>query len=254
MDRNASSAVYAGIFVSVIGVFALMIMPIVPGVLEAQLGVSIEAAAGVISAEVGGGALASVLAMFWIGKVNWRVASVFSIAVVVLGNIASVYITDVSTLTIVRFLVGLLGQGTAFAIGIAMIGSTNDPDKNFGFVIAAQVAFGVIALLSLQRFVNAFDSVGGIYLPLAVIAAIGLPLIRNLPVGFDAQPEGHAEQGGGSIMLPIVGLAVMLIWCSGLGAMWGFVGKIGEAGGLTPVLAQQSCLRNPTSYPDRCTR
>ncbi|MCP4001085.1 MAG: MFS transporter [Gammaproteobacteria bacterium] len=240
MDRNAPSAIYAGIFVSVVGVFALMIMPIVPGVLMAELGFSKEVAAGVISAEVGGGALASILAMFWIAKINWRAAALTSIVVVIVGNFISVYITDPSLLTMVRFLVGFLGQGTAFAIGISLIGSTSDPDKNFGFVIAAQVAFGVLALLTLQRFVNAFDSIGGIYLPLGVVALMGLFLIGKLPVGFDALPEQHAEQKSSSVFLPIVGLIVMLIWCSGLGAMWTFVGQIGVANGLEPVLAQQA--------------
>jgi predicted MFS family arabinose efflux permease len=240
MDRNAPAAIYAGIFISVIGVFALMIMPIVPGVLMAELGFSKEVAAGVISAEVGGGALASILALFWISKVNWRAAALASIVVVIVGNFISVYITDSSLLTIVRFLVGFLGQGTAFAIGIALIGSTSDPDKNFGFVIAAQVGFGVLALLTLQRFVNAFDSIGGIYLPLGVVALLGLFLVSKLPIGFDAQPEQHAEQKDTSILLPIIALIVMLIWCGGLGAMWTFVGQIGVANGLDPVLAQQA--------------
>ncbi len=240
MDRNAPAAIYAGIFVSVVGVFALMIMPIVPGVLMAELGFSKEAATGVIAAEVGGGALASVFAMFWIGRLNWRHVSLMAIGVVVLGNIASLYITDASALTILRFLVGFLGQGAAFAVGIAMIGSTSDPDKNFGFVIAAQVAFGVISLLSLQRLVNAFDSVGGLYLPLAAVAALGLLLISKLPSGFAAKPEHHAEQPGGSLLLPIIGLIVMLIWCCGLGAMWNFVALIGVANGLEPVMAQQA--------------
>ena len=240
MDRNAPAAIYAGIFVSVIGVFALMIMPIVPGVLMAELGFSKEAATGVIAAEVGGGALASIFAMFWISKLNWRHVSLMAIAVVILGNVASLYITDASSLTLLRFLVGFFGQGAAFAIGISMIGSSSDPDKNFGFVIAAQVAFGVIALLTLQRFVNAFDSVGGVYLPLAAVAALGLLLIAKLPTGFEARPEHHAEQSGGSLLLPIIGLVVMLIWCCGLGAMWNFVALIGVANGLEPVQAQQA--------------
>ena len=240
MDRNAPAAVNAGIFINVIGVFALMIMPIVPGVLMAELGFSQEVAAGVISAEVGGGALASIFAMFWISKVNWRTAILFALSVVVAGNIASVYVTDASMLTALRFGVGFFGQGTAFAIGIAMIGTTNDPDKNFGFVIAAQVGFGVISLLTLQRLVNAFDSIGGIYLPLAGIAVLGLLLVRNLPTGFEAQSEHHAAKAGGSLLLPILGLVVMLIWCSGLGSMWMFVAQIGVANGLEPVLAQQA--------------
>ena len=240
MDRNAPSAITAAVFVSVIGVFALMIMPIVPGVLITQLGFSQEQATGVISAEVGGGALASVLAMFWIGRFNWRTAILFSILVVAVGNVATLYITDAATMTIVRFLVGLLGQGTAFVVGISMIHSTSDPDKNFGYVIASQVGFGVIALLTLQRFVDAFDSVGGIYLPLAAIAVLGLPLVSKLATGFAAQPEQHADAPTASVFLPVAGLVIMLIWCSGLGSMWAFVAQIGVANGLEPVLAGQA--------------
>ena len=240
MDRNAPAAIYAGIFVSVIGVFALMIMPIVPGVLMTQLGFSLEAATFVITAEVLGGVCASIGALFWIGRINWRTAIFFSIAVVVIGNVASLYISDANTLTALRFLVGLLGQGTAFAVGIAMIGSTRDQDKNFGLVIAAQVAFGVLALLTLQRFVEGFDSVGGVYLPLAALALLCLPLVRNLPAGFDVLPAQHGEAGHTSLLLPIVGLVVMVIWCSGLGSMWTFVSKIGEAGGLEAVVAQEA--------------
>ena len=240
MDRNAPIAVIAAVFVSVIGVFALMIMPIVPGVLIEQLGFSQEQATGVISAEVGGGALASILAMFWISRINWRTAILFSIIVVVLGNAATVYITDPTTMTLVRFLVGLLGQGTAFVIGIAMIQSTSDPDKNFGYVIAAQVAFGVLALLTLQRLVNSFDSIGGIYLALAGLAIVGLPLVSKLATGFAAQPEQQNASGSGSIALPIMGLVIMLIWCCGLGSMWAFVAQIGVAGGVEPVMAGQA--------------
>ena len=238
MDRNAPISIAAAVYVSIVGVFALMIMPIVPGVLISQLGFSEEAAAGVIAAEVGGGALASIIAMFWIGRVNWRSAALLSVLVVVVGNAVSVFITDATTLTIVRFIVGLLGQGTAFVIGISMIQSTSDPDKNFGSVIAAQVAFGVLALLSLQRIVTAFDSIGGVYIPLAVLAIIGLPLIRNLATGFEAQPEQQSQKPAGSFLLPVAGLIVMLIWCVGLGSMWAFVGLIGEAGGLEAVDAQ----------------
>jgi DHA1 family inner membrane transport protein len=238
MDRNAPISIAAAVYVSIVGVFALMIMPIVPGVLISQLGFSEEAAVGVISAEVVGGALASILAMFWISRVNWRIAALCSVFVVVIGNVVSVFITDATTLTFVRFLVGLLGQGTAFVIGISMIQSTTDPDKNFGFVIAAQVAFGVLALLSLQRIVIGFDSVGGVYIPLATLAVLGLPLIRNLATGFEAQPDQADQKQAGSVFLPVAGLLVMLIWCIGLGSMWAFVSLIGEAGGLEAVDAQ----------------
>jgi hypothetical protein len=83
-----------------------------------------------------------------------------------------------------------------------------------------------------------FDSVGGVYIPLATLAVLGLPLIRNLATGFEAQPDQADQKQAGSVFLPVAGLLVMLIWCIGLGSMWAFVSLIGEAGGLEAVDAQ----------------
>ena len=65
MDRNAPLAIAAAIAVSIIGVFGLMTQPMVVGVYTDLLGFSLEQGGGVIVAEVAGGALASILAMFW---------------------------------------------------------------------------------------------------------------------------------------------------------------------------------------------
>jgi hypothetical protein len=101
-------------------------------------------------------------------------------------------------------------------------------------------------LLTLQRFVISFDSIGGLYIPLAVVAVIGLPLLRNLATGFEAQPEQHADTVTGSVLLPISGLVIMLIWCTGLGSMWAFVGQIAVANGLEPLQAGQALAVSST--------
>ena len=143
------------------------------------------------------------------------------------------------TITALRFAVGFLGQGTAFALGISMISSTSNPDKNFGFVIAAQVAFGVVALFTLRPLVEQYQSIGGMYVPLAVLAALTLLLVKFMPTG-----SVHQEMAGTrpkkSLALPLTALFAMLIWCCGLGAMWAFIERIGVAGGLESVLALRS--------------
>ncbi|MEC9375608.1 MAG: hypothetical protein VYA80_04465 [Pseudomonadota bacterium] len=240
MDRNAPISIAAAVLVSVIGVFALMIMPLIVGVMVDKLGFGLEQATQIIVAEVAGGALASIVAVFWIGRINWRLATVFAIAVVVVGNLISTYQTDLGTLTLVRFLTGFLGQGTAFALSLAMIGSTKEVDRNFAFVIASQVGFGVLALLTLKPLVDSFDSIGGMYLPLAAYAVATLLVVNKLPVGNEAPAEGASAQSSGSIVIPVTGLIVMLIWCSGLGAIWGFLERIGVQGGLESTSALQA--------------
>lgn len=231
MDRNSPISIIAAVVVSVVGVFGLMTQPMVVGVYVDLLGFEMQQGGNVIIAEVAGGALASVLAMFWINRVNWRYAIVFALLCVVAGNVLATLQTDAQVITAIRFAVGVLGQGTAFAIGISMIGNTADPDRNFGFVIAAQVAFGVLAMATLRPLVDSFQSIGGMYLPLAALALIALAFVKFIPDG-PAQNEQQEGAAGGSLALPLTGLAAMLIWCCGLGAIWTFVERIAVAGGL----------------------
>lgn len=239
MDRNAPLSIITAVVISVVGVFGLMTQPMVVGVYVDMLGFEMQQGGNVIIAEVAGGALASVLAMFWINKINWRLAVAFALLCVVAGNVLATLQTDAQLITAIRFGVGVLGQGTAFAIGISMIGNTADPDRNFGFVIAAQVGFGVLAMATLRPLVDSFQSIGGMYLPLAALALLALAFVRFVPQG-PAKQEHQQGAEGGSLALPIVGLIAMLIWCCGLGAFWTFVERIAVDGGLESALALRS--------------
>ncbi|MEZ5563453.1 MAG: hypothetical protein R3F27_10925 [Gammaproteobacteria bacterium] len=42
------------------------------------------------------------------------------------------------------------------------------------------------------------------------------------------------RQAGGSALPAFIALAVMLIWCTGLGAIWAFVKLIGTSAGIEP--------------------
>jgi predicted MFS family arabinose efflux permease len=240
MDRNAPLSIAAAIAVSIIGVFGLMTQPMVVGIYTDLLGFSLEQGGLVIVAEVAGGALASILAMFWINKINWRIAVVFAIVCVVIGNLITTTQTDANVITALRFAVGFFGQGTLFAIGISMIGNTDNPDKNFGFVIASQVAFGVVALFTLRPFVEQYQSIGGMYVPLAVLAAVALVFVKYIPTGSAHQDFGGGDQPNKSLALPLTALFAMLIWCCGLGSMWAFIERIGVEGGLESVAALQA--------------
>ncbi|MBT8443525.1 MAG: hypothetical protein KJO13_02195, partial [Gammaproteobacteria bacterium] len=203
MDRNAPIAIVAACVVSIIGVFGLMTQPMVVGIFSDVLGFSLEQGGLIIVAEVAGGALASVLAMFWINRVNWRIALIFALACVIVGNLITTTQTDPNIVTALRFAVGFLGQGTAFAIGISIIGSTGNPDRNFGFVIAAQVAFGVVTLFTLRPIVEQYQSIGGMYIPLAALAAATMLLIKFVPTGSTHGQPGVGEQKAGSAALPL---------------------------------------------------
>jgi len=234
-DKPAT--IVAAILVSVIGGFPIFTLPMVGPVLQAQLGLTIQEATAVGFVEVAGVGLASILAMFWIQRINWRTAAIIAVVAVLVGNVLTTFQTDATTITAIRFLTGFLGEGTAFALGLAIIARTKETDRNFAFIIAAQVAFGVITLLTLIRISEMSGSIGGIYIPLAAFAALALIAVKFIPDGGDAAAQDAQIAQPSSMAAPLVGLAVLLIWCTGLGAVWAFIVGIGVAGGLEPASA-----------------
>ncbi len=222
------TALIAAILLGCVGVFAIMAAPILVEVLVAKLAMDKGVAFNITGVEALGTALGPVLALFWMRRLPWRVAAVSALTVVIGGNILSAFPTSSSMLMGVRFLVGLLGEGTAFALAMAIVGSTQNKDRNFAFLIAAQVVLGVMFFLVLPLPRDA--GVAGVMLPLA-----GLAFIALLTVGWIPQPARGPQQHGadaaatGSLAPALAALSVMLVWCTGLGAVWVSVKLIGIA-------------------------
>ncbi|MCC5794290.1 MAG: hypothetical protein JJT85_06075 [Chromatiales bacterium] len=236
VDRPQTIA--AAILLSCLGVLAVMLMPVLIGALVA--GGLADAQAGYIGAgEALGTALGCVLAAFWIHRVNWRLAGAFAALVVISGNLLTALVADFSLLLALRFLTGLLGGGTAFAVAMTVLGSTTQKDRNFAFAIAAQVMVGVLAFqLNIPRGIWGLP---GVVVPVAIFAGLILLTVPWVP----ARPALVAAGTETAASRPIPGLAwlallTMLIWCTGLGAIWAFIQLIGERGGIDAVAVGQA--------------
>jgi len=235
MTADKPTTIIAALLLSCVGVYAIMAGPIMTEVLVAALGFAPDTAGQIFAVEALGTALAPLAATFWMARVRWRTAAILAILVVIAGNIISSYQTSAGALTTLRFVVGFLGQGTAFTLAIGIISGTAEKDRNFAFLIAAQVTLGVLCFLLLPMSLPGFQDggIGGVLLPLAALALLTLATVGWIP-----QPGGgaghHAAGGGGSAGPAFTALAVMLIWCTGLGAIWAFVKLIGTSAGIDP--------------------
>ena len=232
MATDKPTTLIAALLLSCVGVFAIMAGPIMTEVLVAALGLPADAAGQIFAVEALGTALAPLAATLWMGRVKWRNAAIFALLVVVAGNVVSSYQTTAGALTALRFAVGFLGQGTAFTLAIAIISGSAQKDRNFAFLIAAQVVLGVLSFLVLPFPKDA--GVGGVLLPLAGLALLTLATVGWIPQPTAAASGHQAATGGGSAGPAFMALGVMLIWCTGLGAIWAFVKLIGTSAGIDP--------------------
>ena len=233
MSADKPTTIIAALLLSCIGVSALLAMPILTATLVASVGLPADIAGKVGAVEALGTALAPLAATLWMGRVKWRTAAIFAILVVIAGNVVSSYQTSAGTLTALRFAVGFLGEGTAFTLAIGIISKTAQKDRNFAFLIAAQVTLGVLAFLLLP--LPADGGIGGVLLPLAGFAFLTLATVGWIPQPTEAAGH-HAAAGGsgGSSGPAFTALTVMLIWCTGLGSIWAFVKLIGTSAGIDP--------------------
>jgi predicted MFS family arabinose efflux permease len=231
------TSVVAAICLGCVGVFAIMATPILTEVLVGQVGMQPKFASQVSAVEALGTALGPVGALFWMRRIKWRSAAIFALIVVIAGNLLSSLQTDFGSLLALRFAVGLFGEGTAFALAVAIVSGTQNKDRNFAFLITAQVILGVVMFLSLPFPRDA--AIAGVMIPLAGFAVLALATTPWIAQPAAASGHHAAMAGGGSALQALAALGVMLVWCSGLGAVWAFVKLIGTAGGLdSPAVGQ----------------
>ena len=229
--------VFAAIIIGCVGVFFVFGMPFFVGGIISELGLSQSQANLVSSAEIAGMALSSMLGFFWIQRYEWKTIAYFGITVIILGNfISSIGFSEepsFSLLVMVRFLTGLFGHGVCFSLGVAAIGRTNNPDKNFAYSIAAQVIMGSLTALLVPMAMSKYG-ISGMTIPAIFLALIGLFFVKYLFVNNPSETnDGQAQDGSKIIFLPLIGLLIMVVWQMGVGPFFNNLVPYGIGNGIS---------------------
>jgi predicted MFS family arabinose efflux permease len=229
MARASTRGIAAAIALSVAGVAAFSVLPLIVGAI-AQLPALDEARAGyVASADLVGFAAAALAAVVWVGRIALRRAAIAGLALIVTGNLISLGAVGFVDLLGARLLAGA-GAGAAYAVAMSTLARASNPDRAFGIMIAAQVAFQVVALFSLPRLI-ALWGIQAIFVALAGIAALALP-----GVGLLARVM-HSQTHGTSLMPRAwrgwVGLGGVLLFSLNIGAVWAYLERMGVVAGLS---------------------
>ncbi|MDG2434113.1 MAG: hypothetical protein P8M55_00560 [Gammaproteobacteria bacterium] len=213
--NNETNEVIAAILIGCAGVYMVFGMPFFVGGMLSELSFNQSDANLVSSAEISGMSLSSLLGIIWVGKYNWRIVARLALLAIIIGNIISCYISDFNTLLTVRFLTGLLGHGTAFALGVAAIGATSEPDKNFGFSVASQVIMGSLTALFIPQAIAKYG-LTGMCAPAILLGIIALFFTSNLAVSTGKKTASKLTSNR-LLILPILALIIMVVWQMGVG-------------------------------------
>jgi len=225
---NRRSAVVAGVCLSFIAVAGFLVLPVFVGAAAVSLELSERQLGFMASGIMAGSALSAVLTLFWIRRVNWRLAAYVALSMLLLGHLGAMGSDNVLLFTACQFLASL-GGGAAYSLVLTSLSDNRHPDRCFGYSIAAQVSFQVMGMLALPAVVEAMG-MNGLLTIFAALAAIGLLLVRFLPeagIALVAQPLGV------SVLRPrvLAALGGCFLFFFNVGVVWTYIERIGAAAG-----------------------
>ena len=215
------------IFLSVLGALLANIQPMFLGVLAESHGLNTEKIGLLGGLELGGSALASLSSLYWYGRFSLIKTVVFSLAVAVLGNAITAFVSDFLFLLILRFIIGFLGAGLLYSLVLGLIGQARNPDRVIALAIVAQI-ISLAAAMLLIPYVMATWQILGVCLTLAAVFLSGylaLPSLWSCRVVLN-QDQSQVMK---ITWQPIVLIIAMVIFCCGIGGVWTFMERIGNA-------------------------
>lgn len=226
-------SLWCAIVFGTVSMLVFLLMPAYVGIL-ASAGFSDAQLGNLASMDLAGITLASILAMFWIKRVNWRLAALVSAIGLIVANLLCIGAHEYSSLLVLRFIAGFAG-GTGIVLAFNIIASCDAPDRYTGFFVTIQVLAQSLGFLFAPSIIEAAGSDSFYYL-FAASAVVFLPLIRFFP---DRNPAAEANAdassaGGKSRAGLILALVSMTLFFLGQGAIWAFGDRIGVSGGLDP--------------------
>ena len=231
VEINSTKLIVAALIIHTIGPQTVLLLPgFVQGLVE-YAGFSEQEAGFIASAELMGMTCATITMMFLVARVNWRHVFALSLLLLIFGNIASIFITDMRLFCAVRFITGI-GGGFIVSLSYTVFGLTAKADRNFGLGIFFVLVYSAVVYPFLPWIFSNFD-LAGLLVFFAAFALVGLPFVRMMPVS----GEEHRAIDENAINIDRtrkgMALAAMLIYFIAAFAVWTYLFRMGIHAGVT---------------------
>ena len=209
----------------------LMTAPAVAAQLATQWQLSPSQIGDLFSTELGAMSVATLPALWWLKRVDWRRAALLAGMLFIAANLLSMLAHAYSVLLALRFCSALAG-GSLMIICLSSAASTPNPGRVYGLWVMGQLVVGAIGLSILPHLFERFG-LSACYLMLAGLMTLFLPLARHFPQG-SPPPEKTTEHvavaSRWKVALGILGLLGFYISLSGV---WTFIGSISTHAGIS---------------------
>jgi DHA1 family inner membrane transport protein len=237
-SRVDPRALIAAIVLGTIGALTIMIVPGFVMLVGAQSALDDRQLGFIAAWDINASAVAIGLAMFLIGRMNWRHLAWAGLVLITLGNFWTAASDGYSAIVAARVCAGL-GEGLAIAVCFAALGCASNPDRAFGIYLVVGLTFSA-ALLALLPVLQSHFGSPLVFAGIGVVVLASAPLMVWLP---HCNPAAQSWQYGStsfSMELAASGLIGVFLYFIAQGAMWSYFERIGAASAIDPVVIGQA--------------
>ncbi|OAE12391.1 MFS transporter [Pseudomonas simiae] len=210
----------------------LMTAPAVASQLASQWQLSPAQIGDLFSVELGAMSLATLPALWWLKRVDWRVAALCAALLFIAANLLSMLADTYASLLALRFASALAG-GSLMIICLASAAHTANPSRVYGLWVMGQLVVGALGLAVLPGLFERYG-LNACYLILAVLMTVLLPLARGFPRASPANKANDSPSLHRSPWKAALGIAAVLAFYISLGGVWTFISALGARAGISP--------------------
>lgn len=184
-----------------------------------------------MSVEVAGIALASLLVLIWMRHVALRHVALIGLVVIVCGNLASLTVDSFVDFLLIRFATGLFGDGFAYVAAITCLGRHSNPVRAFATLSFTNMCVIVVAMVLIPKYSDEHRQFA-VLATLILFGLIALALWRHFPRFTDTAEQDPQSASAHIDPLHLLALFGLMTFTANLGAVWGYVERIGVGIGM----------------------
>jgi len=221
------------ITIGVMGNGVIYMIPLLVGGMVSDRGFDEQVAGYMASADLGGYALATFLTAMLLDRVPWRRMAYVALTVLIAANIATTFSHGITEFACARIASGL-GCGVLAALASVTIGQSEEPDRNYGFLLAASLLYGTAALWGLPVMLGRFG-LNSAYWLLAGLGVLICLVVPSIPAGRPA-PARTQESGRRMphwLLAAAVLLSILLFWAD-QNDVYAYIERVGNASQISP--------------------
>ncbi len=223
-------ALGVGLFSGSMGVY---LVPVQIGVMIDGLGFSASQTGLLGAVEVGAMSITAIAISSQLQRWSRSKTAMFGAIVAAVCEFISAFTSSLSILFLLRILVGS-GCGFIFGSVCAAAASSSSPDRNFGWGQAIMNGLFFILFIFIP-YTLTFNMHSGLFITLGIILLVVIPFYRALPGTGISTPSSVSTGKVSAIPLIVMHITATVLLNVGLGALWGFVERIGTHNvGLSP--------------------